>query len=97
MLCEIFCKEFYQQKIVFSNGLNVVLGTNTGDNSIGKSTLMLIIDYVYGGHTYSDALDIINNVGEHDICFKFEFAKTAFYFSRSIIDRNGFGANKVNF
>ena len=26
-----------------------MLGTNTGDNSIGKSTFLLIVDYVFGG------------------------------------------------
>lgn len=88
MLCEIYCEKFYQKKIEFSDGLNVVLGTNAGDNSIGKSTLMLIIDFVFGGNTYSDALDIINNIGEHDICFKFQFANEEFYFARSITDRN---------
>ena len=71
MLCEIYCEKFHQKKIEFSDGLNVVLGTNAGDNSIGKSTLMLIIDFVFGGHTYSDATDVLNNVGEHNICFKF--------------------------
>ncbi|MBQ6979641.1 MAG: DUF2326 domain-containing protein [Clostridia bacterium] len=88
MLCEIYCKEFHQQKIEFSDGFNVVLGTNAGDNSIGKSTLMLIIDYVFGGNTYSDAFDIVNNVEEHDIYFKFKFANEMYYFSRSILDRN---------
>ena len=88
MLCEICCKKFHQEKIEFTSGLNVILGTNAGDNSIGKSTLMLIIDFVFGGHTYSDATDILNNVGEHDICFKLKFAETVCYFSRSIIERN---------
>ena len=88
MLCEIYCKKFHQEKIEFSSGLNVILGTNAGDNSIGKSTLMLIIDFVFGGHTYSDATDILNNVGAHDIYFKFKFAGTVYHFSRSIIERD---------
>lgn len=88
MLCEICCKKFHQERIEFSSGLNVILGTNAGDNSIGKSTFMLIIDYVFGGNTYSDAVDILKNVGEHDICFKFKFANGEFYFARSIMERN---------
>lgn len=52
MLHEICCDQFYQKQIVFNPGLSVVLGTNTGDNSIGKSTFLLIVDYVFGGSTY---------------------------------------------
>lgn len=88
MLCEIRCKKFHQERIEFSSGLNVILGTNAGDNSIGKSTFMLIIDYVFGGNKYSDAVDILKNVGEHDICFKFKFANGEFNFARSIMERN---------
>ena len=55
MLSEIFCEKFHQKKVTFGNNLNVVLGTNTGDNSIGKSTFLLIIDFVFGGST-----DIVN-------------------------------------
>ena len=34
---------------------------------------MLIVDYVFGGSTYSETTDIINNVGSHDIFFTFIF------------------------
>ncbi len=51
MLREIYCDKFHQKRIVFNPGLSVVLGTNTGDNSIGKSTFLLIVDYVFGGST----------------------------------------------
>ena len=40
MLAKINCEKFHQKKIRFANTLNVVLGTNTGDNSIGKSMLL---------------------------------------------------------
>ena len=53
MLHEIYCEQFHQKRIVFNPGLSVVLGTNTGDNSIGKSTFLLIVDYVFGGSTYA--------------------------------------------
>lgn len=36
MLREIYCDKFHQEQIVFNPGLSVVLGTNTGDNSIGN-------------------------------------------------------------
>ena len=73
MLHEIYCEQFHQKRIVFNPGLSVVLGTNTGDNSIGKSTFLLIVDYVFGGSTYAGATDIIENVGPHDIYFSFVF------------------------
>lgn len=88
MLREIYCDKFHQKKIEFKNGFNVVLGTNTGDNSIGKSTFMLIVDYVFGGNSYSKASDILDNVGDHTIFFKFEFNGTPYCFSRTILDRN---------
>ena len=82
MLREIYCEEFHQKKIEFSDGLNVVLGTKTADNSIGKSTFMLVVDFVFGGSTYAKSTDILNNVDPHNICFKFEFNGELYYFSR---------------
>lgn len=35
--------------ITFHKGLNVVLGDNKGTNSIGKSTLLMVIDFIFGG------------------------------------------------
>ena len=88
MLREIFCEEFHQKKIEFSDGLNVVLGTNTADNSIGKSTFMLIIDFVFGGNTYAYATDILNNVAPHNICFMFEFDGKTHCFLRKNTESN---------
>ena len=88
MLHEICCDQFYQKQIVFNPGLSVVLGTNTGDNSIGKSTFLLIVDYVFGGSTYAGATDIIENVGPHDIYFSFVFGEKTFKFCRNSINAN---------
>lgn len=52
MLREIICDKFKEKKIEFYDGLNVVLGDEQGSNSIGKSTFLMIIDYVYGGKDY---------------------------------------------
>ena len=41
MLYEIYCDQFYQKRIIFNPGLSVVLGTDTGDNSIEKSTFFV--------------------------------------------------------
>ena len=74
MLKEIFCSKFKQPKIVFHKGPNVILGDDNGSNSIGKSTMLLIIDYVFGGDTYAKS-DVIDHIGQHEICFCFEFGK----------------------
>ena len=73
MLSEIFCDKFYQKTIRFDAGLNVVLGTPDADNSIGKSTLLLIVDYAFGGDTYARASDIVKNIGEHKIGLALKF------------------------
>lgn len=85
MLHEIYCDQFYQKQIIFNSGLSVILGTNTGDNSIGKSTFLLIVDYVFGGSTYANTPDILNNVEPHDIFFSFVFDDKAFKFCRNSI------------
>ncbi|MGN1152727.1 MAG: DUF2326 domain-containing protein [Candidatus Gastranaerophilaceae bacterium] len=86
MLKEIHCEKFHQKTIKFNNGLNVVLGTETGNNSIGKSTFLLIIDFVFGGKTYTKSTDISNNIGNHDIFFTFEFNNKLFKFCRNNLD-----------
>lgn len=88
MLCEIVCEQFCQKKIELNDGLSVILGTKTGNNSIGKSTLMLIIDYVFGGNKYSESKDILDQVGDHEICFKFRFSQQDYYFARSFVNRD---------
>ena len=88
MLHEIYCEEFHQKRIIFNPGLSVVLGTNTGDNSIGKSTFLLIVDFVFGGGTYSKTTDIIQNVGPHEIFFTFLFEGKMHKFCRHSIESN---------
>lgn len=86
MLREIFCEKFHQKKIEFNPGLSVVLGTDSGENSIGKSTFLLIVDYVFGGSTYSKSTDILGNIGPHDIFFVFVFHGKNYYFCRNSND-----------
>lgn len=86
MLYEIRCDRFQQKRIRFNSGLSVVLGTRTGDNSIGKSTFLLIVDFVFGGSTYAKTEDIIKNVGSHDIYFSFIFNGETFRFCRNSIE-----------
>ncbi len=88
MLLEIYCEKFHQKRVIFHKGLNVVLGTEIGDNSIGKSTFLLIVDFVLGGDTYSSSNDIIQNVGQHDIFFTFSGDGENYYFARNNIEKN---------
>ena len=51
MLTEIQCDKFikYGQprgKIHFHKGLNAIIGDDNGSNSIGKSTFLMILDFV---------------------------------------------------
>ena len=83
MLCEICCNEFHQKRITFHQGLNVILGDNQGTNSIGKSTLLMIIDFVFGGTDYvTKSRDVHKNVGRHQINFCFEFNGEKSFFCR---------------
>lgn len=86
MLLEVYCEKFYQSKITFNEGLSVVLGTNEAHNSIGKSTFLLIIDFVFGGNTYAKQDNIIRNVGPHDIFFCFKFNNNLYKFCRHNTD-----------
>lgn len=87
MLIEIICDKFKEEKITFHKGLNVILGDELGSNSIGKSTFLMIIDYVFGGKDYVlKSTDIQRNVGTHIIKFAFMFDDTKFYYSRNTDD-----------
>ena len=74
MLIEIRCEKFNERVIMFKSGLNVVLGDENATNSIGKSTLLMVIDFVFGGTTFlTHNKDVMSELGDHDYCFKFLF------------------------
>lgn len=83
-------------KIEFHNGLNVILGSQVGTTSIGKSTSLLIIDFVFGGDTYAKS-DAVKELGNHTIYFTFTFDGIDYRFARTtdsssnlgILDTNG--------
>lgn len=83
MLIEIKNKNFKEGKITFSKGLNTVLGDNHASNSIGKSTLLMIIDFVFGGDSFliKDS-DTIKELGHQTFNFYFYFDNTNYYYSR---------------
>lgn len=88
MLVEIKSSVFRKEIITFHSGLNVVLGDEKASNSIGKSNLLLIIDFVFGGDTYlTHSKDVIEQLGEHSFYFCFKFDKE-YKFKRSTDDSN---------
>ena len=95
MLKEVYSTAFktydgkVRDKIILNPGLNVVLGTKDGANSIGKSSFLMVLDFVFGGDDYLDkCTDIQDNVLAHTICFGFEVDGKMKYFSRNTIERN---------
>ena len=84
MLKQIRCDKFNNKIINFHTGLNVVLGDNKATNSIGKSTLLMIIDFIFGGNSYiTKNNDVVDNIGHHSFNFELEFDNEKFYFIRN--------------
>ena len=86
MLVEMKSPAFKEQgkerpPIVFKPGLNVVLGKEDGAMSIGKSSSLLAIDFVFGGDTYIRS-DGVKHEGHHPIYFAFQFDEKKYFFAR---------------
>lgn len=93
MLKEISCDLFRigdqpRPPIRFRMGLNTILGSVKGKaGSIGKSTMMLIIDFAFGGNSYVYS-DAVKELGPHIIYFTFQFGGVEFHFARRTDDAN---------
>lgn len=83
MLKFIQCDQLRSKRIEFHAGLNTVLGDDAAHNSIGKSSLLLMIDFVFGGNTYADSKDITGNLGHHRIEWCMEYDSKQYFFARS--------------
>lgn len=79
--------------IHFHAGLNIIEDAGRAQNSIGKSTVLQIIDFVYGGHNFlsSDAVTMATAVRHHVIYFTLRIHGTDRRFSRDT-SRPGFVA-----
>lgn len=95
MLIEIQCDKFkvggkdgeVRDPIRFHEGLNAIVGDDDRSNSIGKSTLLMIIDFVFGGEDYiKKCPDIHAAVLEHTINFTFRFDGVEYSFARPTDD-----------
>lgn len=84
MLKQIICEKFVEERVVFHKGLNVIAGDEIASNSIGKSTMLMIIDFVFGGDDYiKKNHDAIENLGHHIFKFSFIFEKDEHFFYRT--------------
>ena len=89
MLIEVLCDQFISNgkqrgKIEFHPGLNTVLGDDPGSNSIGKTSFLMVLDFVFGGDDYVvKSADLQKEIGTHTVKFGFMFGNEKFFFSRS--------------
>jgi hypothetical protein len=83
MLKQIKCSLFTEPVITFHNGLNTIVGDDDAANSIGKSTALMIIDFVFGGDDYMRKSDAVHNLEPHEFFFSFVFGKEELFFMRS--------------
>jgi hypothetical protein len=83
MLIEIRSNQFRTKRVAFHKGLNVVLGDENATNSIGKSTLLMIIDFAFGGGSLLEHnKDLTQELGHHDYFFTFAFGDELYRFRR---------------
>ena len=83
MLVELRCEKFVEQTVAFHSGLNVVLGDEKATNSIGKSSLLMVLDFVFGGNSLIEYnKDIVEELGHHHYLFAFNFDGELFFFKR---------------
>lgn len=84
MLTSIFCKKLSRSTLYFKSGLNTILGPRSGSNSVGKSSVLYLIDFVFGGDGFLDnCKDVISQKGHLTINATFEFNGICYRFSRN--------------
>lgn len=84
MLISLECTQLIQSKLIFNDSLNVLLGSNDGTNSIGKSSVLMLIDFAFGGEDFCKlCFDVIENVGEIEIRAEFVFNEISYKFLRN--------------
>lgn len=104
MLKEINCDQFIVPKIEFKNGLNTVLGDDISTNSIGKSTLLMILDFIFGGNTFINKNSgSIKQIGNFTVKYEFVFDEKMYFLREtekpefiSICDENYKPINEIN-
>ena len=88
MLKFIECEKFIEKglsrgRIEFFPGLNICLGEDNAENSIGKSTFLFAVDFCFCGNGYCLQKGFLEEAGNHKINFCLEFDNKPYYFLRS--------------
>lgn len=84
MLRSLECAQLIESKLIFNTSLNVLLGSDDGSNSIGKSSVLMLIDFAFGGEDFcKHCSDVIENVGEIEIKAEFIFDNISYKFLRN--------------
>lgn len=87
MLKEIRCSQLIEKKLTFNSGLNVLTGPDDGANSIGKSSVLMLLDFAFAGDDFINLCsDVIDNLGIITIEMDFIFDGFKHIFSRSTND-----------
>lgn len=87
MLSSLECDQLIEKKIIFNSRLNILLGPDDGTNSIGKSSVLMLIDFAFGGDDFLKICsDVIENIGEIEIKAEFIFDEISFNFIRNTSD-----------
>lgn len=87
MLAEIRSEAFRIKRVQFHAGLNVVLGDDNATNSIGKSTLLMVIDFAFGGSALMrHNTDLVHELGHHDYESIFSFDGELYRFRRGTFE-----------
>ncbi|MFM5101633.1 DUF2326 domain-containing protein [Aeromonas veronii] len=77
MLKSITCEKIIETTLMFKSSLNSVVGADDAHNSIGKSSILMLIDFAFGGDDFPIKCDdVIKNIGDFDVGMVFEFDKT---------------------
>lgn len=88
MLKFIECEKFIEKglsrgRIELFPGLNICLGEDNAENSIGKSTFLFAVDFCFCGNGYCLQKGFLEEAGNHKINFCLEFDNKPYYFLRS--------------
>jgi hypothetical protein len=76
LLKSISCEKLIKSPLIFASGLNAVVGADDAHNSIGKSSILMLIDFAFGGSDFpSKCDDVIRNVGNFKVGTEFQFDK----------------------
>ena len=84
MLTSIYCDKLSRRFLTFNKGLNAILGPRSGANSIGKSSVLYLIDFVFGGTSFIEkCADVIDRKGHFSVYATFQFDEVCYRFSRN--------------